>query len=178
MSRFQITVKFCTNSICRYRHSFLGHFMLEFIGTVLIHKKNYKKNSAKKSLIVRKTVHCSICTNTGKQFLAGFSRPRRSCAIFPEGCFLRGRRLPPPPLRCRRTIRWPPSRPLPPALPSPSPLVPGHSPARSHAAMATLTARRAALPQRRESSARETAPRKLAWRPGRAAPWGGGATVW
>ena len=72
MSRFQITVKFCTNSICRYRHSFLGHFMLEFIGTVLIHKKNYKKNSAKKSLIVRKTVHCSICTNTGKQFLAGF----------------------------------------------------------------------------------------------------------
>ena len=56
MSRFQITVKFCTNSICRYRHSFLGHFMLEFIGTVLIHKKNGKKNSTKKSLIVSKTV--------------------------------------------------------------------------------------------------------------------------
>jgi hypothetical protein len=51
MSRFQITVKFCTNSICRYRHSFLGHFMLEFIGTVLIHKKRQKK-----SLVVSKTV--------------------------------------------------------------------------------------------------------------------------
>ena len=58
MSRFQITVKFCTNSICRYRHSFLGHIMLELIaiGTVLILKKNDKKNSTKKSLIVSKTV--------------------------------------------------------------------------------------------------------------------------
>ena len=56
MSRFQITVKFCTNSICRYRHSFLGHFMLEFIGTVLIHKKRDTKKSTKKSLFVSKTV--------------------------------------------------------------------------------------------------------------------------
>ena len=68
MSRFQITVKFCTNSICRYRHSFLGHIMLELIGTVLIHKKNDKKNSTKKSLIVSKTVQ-SVPT---QEFLTGF----------------------------------------------------------------------------------------------------------
>lgn len=54
MSRFQITVKFCTNSICRYRHSFLGHFMLEFIGTVLIHKKNEKKILRKNLLLSEK----------------------------------------------------------------------------------------------------------------------------
>ena len=42
--------------------------MLELIGTVLIHKKNDKKNSTKKSLIVSKTV-LSVPT---QEVLAGF----------------------------------------------------------------------------------------------------------
>ena len=52
---FKLRLSFAQTAYVVYRHSFLGHIMLEL--AVLIHKKlNDKKSSRKKSLIVSKTV--------------------------------------------------------------------------------------------------------------------------